>query len=64
MRTQNLKYTFSGFPAKKAEMKKHYDQWDCKAALYSALQALSLVDQALTLMADPRSHHGIWTRAV
>jgi hypothetical protein len=39
------------------EMKKHYDQWDYKAALYSALQALSLVDQALTLMGEPDRIH-------
>jgi hypothetical protein len=39
------------------KMKKKYDEWAYKDALYSALEALSLVDQALALMGEPDRIH-------
>ena len=39
------------------KMKKLYDAWNYKAALFSAMKTLSLVDQALTAMDEPDRIH-------
>jgi hypothetical protein len=39
------------------QMTRHYDDWQYKQALYACLEALSWVDQALTLIGEPDRIH-------